>query len=57
MIELFLIFALLVGTPIILSMPFYAYNRYRDLKDEEALDIIDKLKGINRHKVDWPGPP
>jgi len=51
MIEIFLIFIALVGTPLVLSLPFYAYTSYRDWKDKEAQQIINKLRGI--HETDW----
>jgi hypothetical protein len=54
--EIFLIFVILVGSPLLISLPFYAYNRYGDLKEDEAQRIIDKLCGIDRSKGDWPGP-
>jgi hypothetical protein len=55
MIEIFLIFAALVATPMLISFPFYVRNIYRDMKEKEAQEIMDRLRGIPRG-TDWPGP-
>ena len=53
MIAALVMVVMFIAIPIIAAI-YYAnvYERRR----EEELDIIDKLKGTNRHATDWPGP-
>lgn len=42
-----------VAFPIVCAI---IYAQKHERHREEELDIIDKLKGTNRHATDWPGP-
>jgi preprotein translocase subunit SecG len=49
----FLLVMIFVVIPIFLAL---INNHKFRMKQEEELDIIDRLKGTNRHATDWPGP-